>query len=259
MRARHPEIPLLVAAAAAWVPLAVALWWPGTGGEPPGAWAAVGHPGHDGAPTPAADLAVAVPPGGAGSGALAGVAVGFGLWTLMVAAMMLPGLVPAARYAAFVSDRRRRQRTIALLAAGYAAAWAPLGVVVAVAHALAPVLVPASWWPLVVAVLLVGAALWQLGGPARRALRACHRTLPVRYTGRAADRSAVRYGWHHGVVCLRLCGPLMAAVAVAGHPLLLTVAAALVVWSQKLVRGAESARPAIATGLVLTAVVVVTG
>ena len=140
---------------------------------------------------------------------------GLVLWLTMTVAMMLPTNVAAVRYVAFSSLRSRRNRAIAWFVVGFIVAWVPVGFVAAWTHGTHP----ATKW---VVLAVVGAALWELSPWKRRALLRCRRSSPIRLRGAAARRSCATYGGHVGWQCLVSCGPAMVALAVAGHPLLLT-------------------------------------
>jgi predicted metal-binding membrane protein len=141
--------------------------------------------------------------------------VGFLLWITMTVAMMLPTNVAAVRYVAFSSLRSQRNRAIAWFVAGFIAMWLPVGLVAAWIHGTHP-----ATTRIVAAV--VGAAMWELSPWKRGALLRCRRSSPIRLHGSAARRSCTAYGRHVGWQCLVSCGPAMLALAVAGHPLLLT-------------------------------------
>jgi predicted metal-binding membrane protein len=209
---RRPEWGVLAAAAVGWVVM-VPIVWGGQGS---------GH--HRGAPV--APLALA------GQSLLT--------FLIMTAAMMLPTTVPAVRYIAFASSRRRRQRSVAWFCAGYVASWLPLGLALAVAHAALPAIgVPGM------ALAIALTAGWELTPVKRRALRRCHRTYPVRFRGWAADRSAASFGWRHGLTCVVAGGPMMAALMLLGHPVVLTLLVAGVMLAQQAL-----VRPERWTGLV---------
>jgi len=128
---------------------------------------------------------------------------GIAMWEVMVAAMMLPATIPLVRHVAFATRRTRRQRSIALLCLGYLLAWLPLGAVTAVWHVLG---VAPGAAAVVAAVALISAGVWELTPMKVRALRRCHRTLPIRYSGRAVGSLGVaaRAGQRAGVrPCLR--------------------------------------------------------
>jgi type IV secretory pathway VirB2 component (pilin) len=136
-------------------------------------------------------------------------------WMLMVAAMMLPLVMHAVRIAASHSLWARRHRAIAGFLLGYFAPWLVVGVVVAG--------LKEGWWArgyLAAALGFVGSALWLRTPAHRRALSACHRTLPLAPVGWRADRDCMRYGGTIGFACVWSCWPLMLACAFAGHGLI---------------------------------------
>jgi predicted metal-binding membrane protein len=141
------------------------------------------------------------------------VAAGLPGWVVMVAAMMVPSAVPAARHVGRASLRRRRNRAVAEFLAAYLGIWAVAGAVL-----LATVSRWASGRWTVPAALGVAAA-WQVTPYHRRYAAACHRRWPLPPTGRAAVRGTARYGLRYGLACLGACWPLMVVMAVAtrGH------------------------------------------
>ncbi len=225
---RRPEWSVVLVTVTAWAGLVALLWLPrrwAVMDHEPTAGRAVGSAGQSmiHASMPGTMTATA-PDWSAAWTYLTGV----GIWLVMVVAMMLPAAIPLVRYVAFASRRARRQRSIAFLCTGYVLAWLPLGLVVAVWHLLT---VPANAAPFVAAAVVASAAGWELTPFKARALRRCHRTLPVRFTGRAADVSSYRLGVMNGRACVLTCGPAMAALVVVGHPLVpaLIVGAVMVV------------------------------
>lgn len=150
-------------------------------------------------------------------------------WLLMIGAMMLPMAAMAVRHVAFRSFRRRRARAMAGFLLGYASVWlaaAPLYLAGAIVAHLAfggSVLVPLG------AALAIAAA-WQATTAKRRALRQCHRTVPLAPSGWRADRACLAFGLAHGRSCLVSCWALMLVPAAAGHhpvPMLLVSLLAL--------------------------------
>ncbi|MFT4216234.1 MAG: DUF2182 domain-containing protein [Micropruina sp.] len=208
---------MLALALAGWVWLAVGLGWFSVGSAP------AGH--HHG-------LAEA-------SGVHHPIDDGLLIWLAMIVAMMLPTAVPHLRYLGFNTARSRRQRSIALFGLGYLAVWLVPGL------ALSLVGTPT---PAVLAVVVLAAGGWELTSIKRRALRRCCRTWPVGYTGSSADAAAVEYGLRHGMTCLLVTGPTMAASMLAGHPWWATVVAAIVMAAQKLLTQPERWRAAVAIG-----------
>ena len=124
-----------------------------------------------------------------------------GMWTMMMAAMMLPSLVPTLM----------RYRRAMVVGAGYFFVWTLVGAIVfpiGVGLAAIPVPRPRIFVGLVV---LIAASLQFTGWKARR-LGWCRDG-----TGLAADaRSAWRYGLCLGVHCVESCAGLMAILLVIG-------------------------------------------
>jgi predicted metal-binding membrane protein len=146
------------------------------------------------------------------------------LWTVMMAAMMLPAVSPVAGlYARSLSARSRgtalAARTSALVA-GYLAAWAAVGVV-AFAAALAGGRLArshpdAAVW--VGAGILAAAGIYQLSPPKERCLVHCRAPFALLFRmseGRGPLRD-LRAGLWHGAYCIGCCFALMAALIALG-------------------------------------------
>ncbi len=219
---RHPEWLALLLAALGWVGLSAALGWLGS----PAGWTLPS--GHHHGP----DASAAVPHAHSLDGQVL-------IWLAMVVAMMVPTTVPHLRYLGFNTRAARRQGSIALFLLGYLAVWFAPGL------ALALIGTPP---PAALALVLLAAGAWELTPVKRRALRRCCRTWPVGYAGPSADAASVEYGLRHGLVCLLVTGPAMAALALAGHPAWATVALAAVMAGQKLLTRPERWRTAVAIG-----------
>ncbi|MFF3064569.1 DUF2182 domain-containing protein [Oerskovia sp. NPDC057915] len=253
--ARHPEWTVLLAAAAAWV-LLLGPWLstpsPGTLGV---ATAAPHHQLQGGDVGPGwADAWLDPAPLATGWTSIVQGPGAWGHWGLMIVAMMLPGLVPPVRHAAFASPRRRRHRTTALFVAAYLSLWMVVGLGVTFAVG---VLRPGV---MAAAAVLVAASAWELTPVVRRALARCHRSVPLGTEGSTADVAALRFGWFHARACAITCAPFMAALTVAGHPLWLTLGIATVTCLQKL--GADAGRwvhPVVVLGVLSAVVLVGTG
>ena len=148
-----------------------------------------------------------------------GLAAFVAIWTLMMAAMMLPSVAPtAALYARTVQSRRTVR--LAGMVAGYLAVWAVAGLPVyglawmtgsltgqhpSVAHVLA-----------IVTFAVVGA--YQLSPLKDRCLAHCRSPLALllhygSYRGRSRD---LRVGLHHGGYCLGCCWGLMVILIAVG-------------------------------------------
>lgn len=130
-----------------------------------------------------------------------------GVWTVMMAAMMLPGIVPAA-----VASRDDDSSTGAVLASGYLVVWTATGVVAFGALiALNEVGHPNALLDRTGGGLVALAGAYQFSGWKRRLLE--------RYGERsqiASDRGAFGAGISHGLRCLGASWALMAVLLVLG-------------------------------------------
>ncbi len=138
-------------------------------------------------------------------------------WLLMVAAMMIPVLVPRVRLVAERSIGRIRNRAIAQTLVGALLVWVAFGIPVVALTLVIPesgagrsqVIFAGVW------LLVVG---WQLLPPKMLALRRCH---AVVVPGGTADGTRrVVAGAAHAGWCVLSCGPAMVAMAVTGHSML---------------------------------------
>jgi predicted metal-binding membrane protein len=149
-------------------------------------------------------------------------------WLLMLTAMMLPATLPLLdifrRLTAYRTDRRV---LMALVIAGYLAAWAVFAVA---AHALDGALLAlarrSAWltfngWVVGAAVLAV-AGLYQFSALKYRCLDACRSPLSFvigHWRGGGGARrklQAFRLGAHHGAFCIGCCWSLMLLMFVVG-------------------------------------------
>jgi predicted metal-binding membrane protein len=180
------------------------------------------------------------------------------VWTLMMAAMMLPPVTPAASLYARTFRDNRAVRT-AGLAAGYLAVWAAAGLPAYGLAWLAGWLTgmhPGAAHVLAVAVF-AGCGVYQLSGPKDRCLARCRSPLGLllhygSYRGRLRD---LRAGARHGAYCLGCCRALMAILIAAGVMNLAAMAglAALVLIEKVWRRGPAAGRLAGAAALALAA------
>jgi predicted metal-binding membrane protein len=141
------------------------------------------------------------------------------VWTLMMAAMMLPSVTPAARlYARTVTGRRGAR--ITGLVAGYLAVWALAGLPAYGLAWLAGWLTgqhPGAAHAVAVAVFAI-CGLYQLSSLKDRCLARCRSPLALllhygSYRGRFRD---LRVGAHHGGYCLGCCWSLMVILIAVG-------------------------------------------
>jgi len=155
----------------------------------------------------------------------AGAAASFlGMWVVMMAAMMLPSLVPLLeRYRGAVArtGETRPIRLTALVGVGYFFAWTVLGIAafpVGVALAAIEMQLPelARSAPIAVGVVVVIAGSFQLTAWKARHLASCREVPGHGHTLPADAGTAWRHGLHLGSHCIRCCAGLMAAFLVIG-------------------------------------------
>jgi predicted metal-binding membrane protein len=153
-------------------------------------------------------------PGTMGLGATAFV----GLWAVMMAAMMLPGLAPIG--VLYAGEGPGTAARAAGLVTGYLVAWAAFGLLALGASVAAGRLADrsdaAATW--VGGALLVAAGAYQLTPLKDRCLAVCRSPLHLlmragSYRGRLRH---VRAGLYHGVYCVGCCWSLMLALLVLG-------------------------------------------
>ena len=140
---------------------------------------------------------------------------------LMIAAMMFPMVISSVRTVAARSLWRRRHRAILQFLAGYLAPWMLFSLVASIAIAVLQAQeVGLGLESSRAAAFGFGAAvLWQLTPVKRRALSACHRTIPIAARGWRAGRDCFRSGWLIGSSCVASCWVLMLACMLSEHSL----------------------------------------
>ena len=173
-----------------------------------------------------------------------------GSWTVMAAAMMLPAAIPAAHHVAVNSLRWRRHRAVATYVGAYLAVWVAYGAVLVALPARPPL-------PVALAV----AAAWQVSPWQARALRACHRTVPLPPTGRRATRAVLRFGGRNAAACVATCWALMLvmAAAPAATHLAWTLALGVAVAAQRVARRPRHAARVVGAGSAAAAAVALAG
>ena len=149
-----------------------------------------------------------------------------GVWATMMAAMMLPSVMPMTLAFARVSgDHQRHGRSFIpawVFISGYLAAWTAYGLL---AYAIFRVIQsahidPLSWradGPLIAGAAIVVAGLYQLSPLKRSCLRRCRpATHPVIGCRRPAWPGAVLTGFEHGALCIGCCWGLMLVLFALG-------------------------------------------
>jgi predicted metal-binding membrane protein len=208
-----PELAAIALVTLAWVALAAmalqhALDTSLTGAHASEAASMPGMPGITGTPA------------GASPSAWSRVIAGLPYWLLMTVAMMGPVALAGIRHTSLNSLRWRRGRAVAGFSAGYLAVWAAVGVA-----ALAAESTTTLSRDIRLAVVLTGAAAWELSAAKRRASRACHRPLPLPLSGWPAERGALLFGLRQGTSCVGTCWCLMLTMVVVPGAHLLWMAA----------------------------------
>jgi predicted metal-binding membrane protein len=165
-----------------------------------------------------------VMPGTMGLGVVAFV----GAWTLMMAAMMLPSIVPlTSLYTRTMSGHRARR--ICLLTTGYLAVWGAIGIVAFVAAVGAEHLADGApgWAQTAAITTCVACGIYQLSPAKERCLQHCRSPLGhlVRYTSWRGPLVDARVGLDHGAWCLACCWSLMVLLVTFGVMNLLAMAA----------------------------------
>jgi predicted metal-binding membrane protein len=184
-----------------------------------------------------------------------------GMWTLMMAAMMLPSVAPvASMYQRSV--RSYRALRLAGFTGGYLLAWAGVGIPAFLLTKLVAQLVtdqPAGATAVAVAAF-AACGVYQLTPLKSRCLKHCRSppSLLLHYGSYRGALRDVRAGTHHGAYCLGCCWSLMALFVVLGvMNLAAMVVLAAVVLAEKLwVHGELLARVVGIAALALAAAVI---
>jgi predicted metal-binding membrane protein len=184
-----------------------------------------------------------------------------GMWTLMMAAMMLPSVAPVA---SMYQRSIRSQRTLRLagFTGGYLLAWAGVGVPAFLLTALVAGLVDdhPAWATTIAVAVFAACGVYQLTPLKTRCLKHCRSPLSLllhygSYRGRLRD---VRAGAHHGAWCLGCCWSLMALFVVVGvMNLAAMVVLASVVLAEKLWMHGEVLSRAVGIAALALAVAVI--
>jgi len=206
----------------------------------------------------------------AGGWSLTGAGVFLVVWTVMMAAMMLPAAAPMILV--FAGAQARRQRGVALptwiFVAGYILVWAAAGLavylLVQLGSDVATSLAPANralWAPLALGATLVVAGFYQFTPLKRVCLNHCRSPLAfVAQHWRDGWGGALSMGLRHGAYCLGCCWVLFAVLVATGvmslaWMLLLT----LVVFAEKLFPYGGRAAAIIGAALIALGLLVAAG
>jgi predicted metal-binding membrane protein len=190
-----------------------------------------------------------------------GLPVFVGMWTLMMAAMMLPSVAPvASMYQRSV--RSYRALRLAGFTGGYLLAWVGAGIPAFLLTAFVARLVNdhPAWATAVAVAVFAACGVYQLTPLKSRCLRHCRSPLSLllhygSYQGALRD---VRAGAHHGAYCLGCCWSLMALFVVVGvMNLAAMVVLAAVVLAEKLWVHGEALSRAVGVAALVLAVAVI--
>lgn len=147
-------------------------------------------------------------------------------WLLMVVAMMWPLLVPTIDRVSRSAYPRWRFALTSLTVLTSTVLWCALGFTAALLAGLAGVPVGSLWWQL--SFLLIAAVAWRSAARSRLLWR-CSKLPPLAPGGRRGVITAITAGAVSWQRCALLCGPLMIAMVVGHHPLVM-IPASLSVW-----------------------------
>jgi predicted metal-binding membrane protein len=181
-------------------------------------------------------------------------------WLLMIAAMMVPTVIPlVGSFRRAVAGRVDAGRLVALVLAGYVAAWLAFGFAahaadtgIRTAAAASPWLAGHAW--LIGAGVLAMAGAFQFSALKYRCLERCRTPfgfVNAHWHGRHPAREAFRLGLDHGAFCVACCWALMLVTFVVGmgNPgWMLAVAAAMA--AEKNLPGGHRIRTPLGLGLV---------
>lgn len=211
------------------------------------------------------DMSAMSAPGWSVGGAVVFVAV----WTVMMAAMMLPAAAPMILI--FAAAQAKRARDVAvptwIFVAGYILVWLAAGVVVHAVVELGSAVTGlaaagrSGWAPYVLGATLIVAGLYQFTPLKRVCLSHCRSPIAfVAQHWRNGRIGALHMGLRHGAYCLGCCWALFAVLVVAGMMslawmLLLT----LVVFVEKALPHGRRAAAAVGIALVVLGALVASG
>jgi predicted metal-binding membrane protein len=190
-----------------------------------------------------------------------------GVWTVMMAAMMLPSAAPMILTFASAQARRDQRAAVPtwIFVAGYLLVWSAVGGVVyglVQVGAEVPGYVAsvdrAVWGPLALGVTLIAAGVYQFTPIKRVCLRHCRSPMAfVALHWRDGPVGAVRMGIQHGAYCLGCCWALFAILTVAGMmSLAWMLALTLVVFAEKMFPHGQRVSATIGVAMIVLGLVV---
>ncbi len=191
-----------------------------------------------------------------------GAVVFVAIWTVMMAAMMLPAAAPMIVIFASAQARRGQAAFVPawIFTAGYLLVWLTAGVivyvVVEIAAGTASDLVAIErdvWAPLALGTTLIAAGVYQFTPIKRVCLRHCRSPFAfVAMHWRDGRLGAVQMGVLHGILCLGCCWALFAVLVAAGvMSLAWMLALTLVIFAEKVLPQARFTSSAVGVALVV--------
>jgi predicted metal-binding membrane protein len=190
-----------------------------------------------------------------------------GMWMVMMAAMMLPSLVPMLRryrQAVGGSGRVRTGSLTVLVGAGYFAVWAalgmavfPLGAALAAAAMQEPALARA--FPLAEGAVVLFAGVLQFTAWKARRLACCHDMPRPCHLAPASPGPALRHGLGLGIHCIACCANLTVILLVVGvMDLGVMVLVTAAITAERLLPAGESVARVIGAVLAATGLLLIT-
>jgi predicted metal-binding membrane protein len=191
-----------------------------------------------------------------------GAVVFVAIWTVMMAAMMLPAAAPMIMIFASAPARRGQAAFVPtwIFVAGYLLVWLMAGVIVYVIIEIATETAnhlgsveKGAWAPIALGIILIMAGVYQFTPIKRVCLRHCRSPFAfVAMHWRDGRLGAVQMGVVHGIFCLGCCWALFAVLVAAGTmSLAWMLALTLVVFAEKVLPMARFISPAIGIALVI--------
>jgi predicted metal-binding membrane protein len=191
-----------------------------------------------------------------------GAVVFVAIWTVMMAAMMLPAAAPMIMIFASAPARRGQAAFVPtwIFVAGYLLVWLMAGVIVYVIIEIATETAnhlgsveKGAWAPIALGIILIMAGVYQFTPIKRVCLRHCRSPFAfVAMHWRDGRLGAVQMGVVHGIFCLGCCWALFAVLVAAGTmSLAWMLALTLVVFAEKVLPMARLISPAIGIALVI--------
>jgi predicted metal-binding membrane protein len=194
-----------------------------------------------------------------------------GVWTVMMAAMMLPAVTPMLLLFGTVHSKRRAQDGMFvptwIFVAGYLLVWTSIGIVTYVLVELGSDIATgigagnrATWAPLALGATLAVAGIYQLTPLKRACLGHCRSPFGfVMEHWREGPLGALRMGIYHGAYCLGCCWALFAVLVAAGlMSLAWMVLLTLVVFAEKVIPHGQGAAVGVGVALIILGALVAT-